>query len=130
MEELGEGPELSRTQRERERRRVRDRERRSSMSMEQRERHLARRRRNYQLRRLRSRSLRTNDPPFEMAETNSHQAHTSIAELDQQRNGLTLIGFNHQQDAIVPSSGQHSEHLNTIFPTLAWIISDSNAEFF
>ncbi|XP_023543050.1 uncharacterized protein LOC111803033 [Cucurbita pepo subsp. pepo] len=102
----------SQRDRERERRRIRDRERRSSMTVEQRERHLACRRRNYHLRRLRSRSVRTTNPsvssPIEMAETNSHQtvAETSIAELDLQRNGLTLIDFNHEQQ--MTSSGSET----------------------
>lgn len=117
----------SQMEKERERRRLRDRERRSSMSIEQREKHLARRRRNYQLRRLRSRNVRTstttNQPfeqlrflsPIEMAETNSHPAETSIAELDLQRNGVTLIGFNHEKEDSIPDSISPSGKPNLFF---------------
>ncbi|CAK9320863.1 unnamed protein product [Citrullus colocynthis] len=74
------------------------------MSIEQRERHLARRRRNYQLRRLRSRNVKATNPS--VSQTNSYKAvaETSIAELDLQRNGLTLVGFNHEQESLNPDS--------------------------
>lgn len=103
-------------EKERERRRIRDRERRSSMSIEQRERHLARRRRNYQLRRLRSRNVKTTNPSF--SQTNSYKAvaETSIAELDLQRNGLTLVGFNHEQEeSLNPDSITSSSKKNLFF---------------
>ncbi|XP_038881723.1 uncharacterized protein LOC120073145 isoform X2 [Benincasa hispida] len=95
-------------ERERERRRIRDKERRSSMSTEQRERHLARRRRNYQLRRLRSRNVKITNLCFSETKFYKAVAETSIAELDLQRNGLTLVGFNHEQESLNPDSTMSS----------------------
>ncbi|KAE8709117.1 TRNA--methyltransferase isoform 1 [Hibiscus syriacus] len=91
----------------RERRRIRDRQRRQSMSLEEKEKHLARRRRNYQLRRERAETARSNPLPLSIQFPLSN-ALTCVSNASPQFNAAdAFVRSNDEQRPMLHNKSSH-----------------------